>query len=135
MNQAVYSQLALATVRGSAHHLIKQHGDNRNEYGAWNAFREWYDGDSVKNKAVDSLKSKFEDYHLKSVSNTAQYKNNFLTSFRYLKNSLRNHFGKSYLNFVSSRVIKYPGFDMTVEIRKSKNDINLILHPENPGIK
>ena len=35
MNAIVYSQLAVATVDGNAHHLVKQHEDKRDGYAAW----------------------------------------------------------------------------------------------------
>ena len=49
MNWVVYSQLIVATIGGTAHHLIKQYEDNKNGYGSRNALCEWYDGNSVKN--------------------------------------------------------------------------------------
>ena len=50
MNCVVYSQLSVATVGGTAYHLIKKHEDDENGYVAWNALCEWYDGNSVKSK-------------------------------------------------------------------------------------
>ena len=37
MNRVVYSQWEVATVGGTAHHLIKKYEDDKNGYGAWNA--------------------------------------------------------------------------------------------------
>ena len=34
INRVVYSQLAISTVRGTTHHPIKQHEDDKNVYGA-----------------------------------------------------------------------------------------------------
>ena len=59
MNQVVYSQLAISTVGGTIHHLIKQHEDDKIGYGAWNNFCEWYYGDAVKNEAEDYLRYNF----------------------------------------------------------------------------
>jgi hypothetical protein len=56
MNAIVYSQLAVATVDGNAHHLIKQHDKNKDGYEAWNALVEWYDGDVIcDNSAIRIL--------------------------------------------------------------------------------
>ena len=60
MNQVVYSQIAVTTVVGTAHHLIKQHEDDKNGYGSWNDLCEWYDGYAVKNKTADNLRFKLE---------------------------------------------------------------------------
>ena len=78
----VYSQLSVADVGGSAHHITKKHEDDKNGYVAWNSLYECYDGDAVKNETVDSLISKLESYHLTLASNASQYINNFLTSFQ-----------------------------------------------------
>ena len=49
INWLVYSQVALETVGGTAHHLVKQHKDNNNGFAAWKTFCECYEGDSMKN--------------------------------------------------------------------------------------
>ena len=72
MNLVVYSQLEVSTIGGAAHHLIKQYEDDKNGYGVCNALCEWYDGDAVKEKTADSLRSKLESYRLTSASNTEQ---------------------------------------------------------------
>ena len=59
INRVVYSHLSVATLGGTAHHLIKKHDNNKNGYGAWNALFEWYNGYYVNNKAVDFFKYKF----------------------------------------------------------------------------
>ena len=94
MSRVVYSQLGVATVGRTAHHLIKQHDDNKDEYGVWNALREWHDGGSVKNEIADYLRFKLEIYRLTSASKAAQYINNFLTSFREFKKILEKPFRK-----------------------------------------
>ena len=79
MNRVVYSQLSVATVGGNSHRLFKQYKDDNNGYGSWNDLCEWYDGNRMKNKTADSLKSKLESYCLTLASNAAHYINNFLT--------------------------------------------------------
>ena len=78
----VYSQLAVSTVGGTSYRIIKKYEDNNNGYGAWKALFDLYDGNAVKNKTADYLKSKLGIYYLTSTSNAAQYINNFSTSFR-----------------------------------------------------
>jgi hypothetical protein len=55
MNAIVYSQLAVATVDGNAHHLIKQHEDEKDGYGAWRSLLEWFDGDIIKNDTAETI--------------------------------------------------------------------------------
>eukprot|EP00957_Ditylum_brightwellii_P151688 11551599-Ditylum_brightwellii.AAC.1 len=45
MSCIVYSQLLVATLGGTAHHLVKQFKKEKDENKAWNALLEWYDGD------------------------------------------------------------------------------------------
>ena len=68
-------------VGGTAHHLIKQHEDDKNGYRAWKVFCEWYDGDAAKNKTPYCFRFNMESYYLTSASTEAQYINNFLISF------------------------------------------------------
>ena len=46
----LYSQLVVTIFGETSHHLIKQHGDDKNGYIACNALCEWYDWDAVKNE-------------------------------------------------------------------------------------
>ena len=56
MNRVVYSQLEVTTVGETAYHLIKQYEEDKNGYGEWNTFCEWYDGDALNNEASDYLR-------------------------------------------------------------------------------
>ena len=38
INLLVYYHIAVATVVGTAHHMVKQHENDKNIYAAWNAF-------------------------------------------------------------------------------------------------
>ena len=58
MNCVVYSQLEVATVGGIAHHLVKQHEENKDKYSSWNSLCEWYYGVNVNNKTKNYLMSK-----------------------------------------------------------------------------
>jgi hypothetical protein len=49
MNAIVYSQLAVATVDGTAHHSIKQFEETKDGAAAWAVLVDWYDGDLIKN--------------------------------------------------------------------------------------
>ena len=81
MNQVIFSQLSVATVGVSSHHLTKQYENDNNGYGGWNALCEWYNADYLKNETEDYLRIKMEIYLLTSYSNTKKDVNNFLTLF------------------------------------------------------
>ncbi len=54
MNAIVYSQVAVATVEGNVHHLVKQFEDTRDGHLAWRALLEWFDGDIIKNETAEA---------------------------------------------------------------------------------
>ena len=55
INKVVFSQLLLATVEGTAYHLVHCHEDDGNGHGAWQSLKDWYDGDAVKYETVEQL--------------------------------------------------------------------------------
>ena len=50
--------MAVETVGGTTHHLVKQHEDDNNGYAAWKYLCEFYDEYAVSNKEYYSLVSK-----------------------------------------------------------------------------
>jgi hypothetical protein len=85
MNKIVFSQLAVATVDGTAHHLIKEHEENKDGHAAWMALAQWFDGDAMKNETSESLRTKLESLTLHSGTTASQYVNKFLMWFRELE--------------------------------------------------
>jgi hypothetical protein len=85
MNKAVFSQLSVSTVDGTAHHLIKVHEGLKDGHAAWIALCEWYDGDAMKNETSESLRTKLETLRLHSGLTASQYVNKFLMWFRELE--------------------------------------------------
>ena len=72
----------MVTGGGAAHHLVKIFEDMKDVNAAWKSIFEWYDGDVMKNKSAESLRSKLESYSLTLSSNIENYINNFLTAYR-----------------------------------------------------
>ena len=66
-----------------------------------------------------------EIYHLASASKSAQYINNFLTSFQDLNNNPGEAISESHALYLFMRGVKDPYFEMTVEIHKKKTIILL----------
>ena len=53
-NKIVYSQLAVATVDGTAYHLVKKHDVSKDGYKAWKDLCQWYNGEEFCTEAVES---------------------------------------------------------------------------------
>ena len=78
MNKIVYSQLSVATVDGTAHHIVMNYAESKNEYQAWKDLVQWYEGDSVRNEIAEELRSKMENLLLHSGMIASHYINKFL---------------------------------------------------------
>lgn len=78
MNRVVYSQLAVATVDGTAYHLVRNFEDEKDGHEAWMALCEWFDGDQIRNETSESLRSKLDSLKLHNGTTASQYVNKFL---------------------------------------------------------
>ena len=78
VNKVVFSQLLLATVEGTAYHLVHRHGNDANGHGAWLSLKEWYDGDAVKYETVEQLCHRLENLRLHPGGDASDYINQFL---------------------------------------------------------
>ena len=87
---------------------------------------EWYDGDTVKNKTLDSLRSMLESYCITSDYNTAQYINNFLTSFRELNRIPGEDISESNTLYLVLWGIYDPDFQIILEIQRNKYNNTLM---------
>jgi hypothetical protein len=56
----VYAQLFVATVDGTAHHLVKQHEADKDGHAAWASLCNWFDGDIIKNRTAETRRSRIE---------------------------------------------------------------------------
>ena len=84
MNKIVYSQLSVATVDGTAHHIVMNHAESKNGYQAWKDLVQWYEGDSVRNETAEDLRSKMENLLLHSGMTASNYINKFLKFYHHL---------------------------------------------------
>ena len=82
MNKIVYSQLATATIDGTAHHIVAQLSDTKDGHGAWTALSEWYDGDSAKAETAEELRVKLQALTLSQGMDAMAYINKFLIYLR-----------------------------------------------------
>jgi hypothetical protein len=70
----VYSQLFVATVDGTAHHLVKGHA-------AWVSLCNWFDGDIIKNKTAETRRSRIEALKLHTGTTASDFVNTYLMCY------------------------------------------------------
>ena len=95
-NKIVYSQLVVATVDGTAYHLVKKHDRNKDGHKIWKDLCQWYDGEEVRTEAAESSRSKLESLVLMEGSNASDYVNKFLNYYRYLEKIPGEEYSRSH---------------------------------------
>ena len=55
MNRIMYSHLAVTTMGGTAHHLLKQPKYIKDRNASWKSVFEWYDKDAIKMRLRSAL--------------------------------------------------------------------------------
>jgi hypothetical protein len=78
MNKIVYSQLTVATVDGSAYHLILQHDAGKDGNAAWNSLIDWFQGDIISSETADGYRTKLTNLKLAAPTTAAEYINKFV---------------------------------------------------------
>ena len=76
-NKIVYSQLSVATVDGTAYHLVRNFDDTKDGHAAWKALCEWYDGKEIRTEAAENARSKLEALTLHEGGNASDFVNKF----------------------------------------------------------
>ena len=124
MNAIVYSQLAVATVDGNAHHLVKQHEDTRDGYAAWQALVEWFDGDIIKNETAEALREKLETLSLHPGVTASDYVNKYMMRYQELEKIPGEGMSSSHARYLFLRNIHDDRYEMTVKyLRNSGADL------------
>jgi hypothetical protein len=85
LNKVVYSQLAAATVKGVAYHLVSKVEATKDGHAAWRNLVEWYNGDMILNKTAENLQNKLDNLRLNMGVSVSKYINKFLAWFWYLE--------------------------------------------------
>ena len=119
-NKIVYAQLSVATVSGTAHHLVKQFDTSKNGNMAWDALVEWYDGDAIKNETADALRDKLSHLKLSTSMSAASYINNFLTWYRDLCKIPGEGISDSHAISMFLSNITDPAYSTFVQIQKAQ---------------
>ena len=67
-NELVFLHLQVAIAKGHSVHLVDQFEGTLNEYLAWQALTEWYDGDTVRHELAEELRWAPENLRLQSTT-------------------------------------------------------------------
>ena len=118
-NKIVYAQLSVATVSGTAHHLVKQFGTLKHGNMAWEALLDWFDGDAIKNETADALRDKLSHLKLNVSTSAASYINNFLTWYRDLCKIPGEGISDSHAISMFLSNITDPAYSTFVQIQKA----------------
>jgi hypothetical protein len=114
MNRVVYSQLYVATVDGTVHHLVKQHENEKDGNAAWKLLCEWYDGDVIKNKTVETLRSRIEGLKLHTGTTASEYMNKYLMYYHNLAKIPGEGLSSSHGTYLFLRNISNPDYAPTI---------------------
>ena len=114
MNRVVYSQLAVATVDGTAYHLVRQFEELKDGHEAWNALCGWFDGDQIRNETLESLRSKLDSLKLHNGTTASQYVNKFLMWQMELDKIPGEGYSESHAVYLFLKNIMDPDYDTTV---------------------
>lgn len=125
MNRVVYSQLAVATVEGTAYHLVKQFDEQKDGNAAWTAMCAWYDGDQIRNETSETLRAKLEDLKLHSGTTASQFVNKFLMWHMELDKIPGEGYSASHAVYLFLKNIIDKDYETTVTyLRNSASDLN-----------
>lgn len=121
LNNVVYSQLAAATVDGTAYHLVTKYETTMDGHKAWKHLCEWYDGDQVKHETAEMLRAKIESLKLHSGITADEYLNKFLNWYRDLERIPGEAYTPSHAKWLFLKNITDPEYKATVAFCKNTN--------------
>ena len=126
MNKIVYSQLAAATIDGTAHHIVAQLDDDKDGHAAWNALSAWYDGDIAKAETAEELRVKLQELTLTQGMDAMAYINKFLIYLRDLNKIPGEEYSASHGVSLFLRNIKDDDYQQEISILKTSNEQNIM---------
>jgi len=125
MNRVVYSQLAVATVDGTAYHLVRQFEELKDGHEAWNALCGWFDRDQIRNETLESLRSKLDSLKLHNGTTASQYVNKFLMWQMELDKIPGEGYSESHAVYLFLKNILDTDYDTTVTyLRNNGSDLS-----------
>lgn len=125
MNRVVYSQLAVATVEGTAYHLVRQYDEEKDGHAAWSALCTWFDGDQIRNETSETLRAKLEGLKLHSGTTASQFVNKFLMWHMELDKIPGEGYSSSHAVYLFLKNIVDKDYDSTVTfLRNNGSNLN-----------
>jgi hypothetical protein len=121
MNRVVYAQLYVATVDGTAHHLIKQHDVNKDGNATWKLLCEWFDGDWIRNETAETIRSRIEALKLQAGTTASDYVNKYLMYYYDLAKIPGEGSSDSHGIYFFIRNIRDPQYAATISFLRNTN--------------
>ena len=126
MNKIVYSQLAAATIDGTANHLVTKYSDTCDGHSAWKELLDWYDGDIVRAETAEELRSKLNGLFLTQGTHASSYINKFLVWLGDLNKIPEENFSPSHGVSLFLHNIQDDDYKTTVGILKMSNEQDIM---------
>jgi hypothetical protein len=121
LNKVVYSQLAAATVDGTAYHLVQQFETNKDGHAAWENLKEWYDGDMIQNETAENIRVKLENLTLHTGMTGSDYVNKFLAWYRDLEKIPGEGYTRNHAVYLFLKNISDPDYQTSVTFCRNTN--------------
>ena len=124
-NKVVYSQLAAATVDGTAYHLIQEFEATRDGHSAWKNLCEWYDGEDMRLETAEGIRIKLDNLRLHPGISASDYINKFLAWYRDLAKIPGEGYTKSHVVYIFLKHITDEDYKTTVAFcRNTKGSLS-----------
>ena len=114
-NETVFHMLQVATVDGSASHLVDQYSDINDGHKAFQALLNWYEGDKLTSDTAEDVRSKLEKISLSTRYPASDYINDF-QQYNKLLVQLGEEYSRSHTTTIFLRQITDPEFQLTVQL-------------------
>ena len=120
-NKVVYYQLSVATVDGTAYHIVYKYNDDKDGHMAWMELCKWYDGEDVRTEAAQTARSRIEGLLLYPGMSASEFVNKFLHQYRTLQKIPGEGYSKSHGIQEFLKSIKDKAYENTVSFCHKNN--------------
>lgn len=126
-NAVVFSQLQLATSKGTAAHLVRAHMANQDGHEAWQNLLKWFEGTHLSIQSADAIRTKLNALYFNEGHSASDYINKFEMwncDLELINNGTEGSSTSSKIQSFLSR-INHPKYQVTVEVAKNVPDLTL----------
>ena len=120
-NAIVYAQLVIATIGGTAHHLISQNGIDKDGHGVWESLTRWYQGDVMTQNVAEEKRCLLETITLHSNTTASSYINKFFVAHHELSLIPNEAYTVGHVVNLFLKYILDPDYYQTVEFLNNSN--------------